>query len=349
MTATATATATAWPRRARGAALLAGLGILAAAPAAGARSPNAYTRVDLVSDQPGHARITDPNLVNAWGLAAGPSTPIWVADNGTDVATLYSGGVAGNAPKIMPLVVKIPGGAPTGQVFNGSSAFGGARFILSSEAGRITAWTEGTSATTEVTRRGAIYKGLAIAGRRLYATDFHNGRVDVFGSDFSRVRHPGFRDRKIPRHYAPFGIQRIGNRILVSYAKQDAKREDDVGGAGRGFVDVYSRRGHLVRRLIKRGRLDSPWGLVRAPRSFGAFGGSLLVGNFGDGAINAYSLKTGAFRGRLRSPAGHPITIPGLWGLQFGNSAFGGKRGLVFSAGPADEEHGLLGVISASG
>jgi uncharacterized protein (TIGR03118 family) len=343
------ASATTRPRRAGGAALLVGLGILAAAPAAGARAPNAYTRVDLVSDQPGHARITDPNLVNAWGLAAGPSTPIWVADNGTDVATLYSGGLGGSAPKIMPLVVKIPGGAPTGQVFNGSSAFGGAHFIFSSEAGRITAWSNGTSARTEVTRKGAIYKGLAIAGHRLYATDFHHGRVDVFGSDFGRIEHPGFRDRRLPPHYAPFGIQRIGHRIVVSYAKQDADREDDVGGAGQGFVDVYSRRGHLIRRLVKRGRLDSPWGLVRAPRSFGAFGGSLLVGNFGDGAINAYNPRTGAFRGRLRSSAGHPITIPGLWGLQFGNGAFGGRRGLVFSAGPADEQHGLLGVITASG
>jgi uncharacterized protein (TIGR03118 family) len=336
------------PRRARGAALLIGLGILAAAPAAGARPPNAYHRVDLVSDQPGHARITDPNLVNPWGLAAGPSTPIWVADNGTDVATLYTGGVGAGAPKIAPLVVKIPGGAPTGQVFNGSSAFGGAPFIFSSEAGRITSWSAGTSASIEATGKGAVYKGLAIAGHRLYATDFHNGRVDVFDSDFNRIRHPGFRDRRLPPRYAPFGIQRIGNRIVVSYAKQDADREDDVGGRGHGFVDVYSRRGHLVRRLIKRGRLDSPWGLVRAPRTFGAFGGDLLVGNFGNGAIHAYDAKTGAFRGRLRSGPGKPITIPGLWGLQFGTSEFGGEHGLVFSAGPDDEQHGLLGVITAA-
>jgi uncharacterized protein (TIGR03118 family) len=334
-------------RRSCGAALVVGLGILGVASAAAARAPNAYTRVNLVSDQPGHAQVTDPNLVNAWGLAAGPSTPLWVADNGKDVATVYAGAVAGSAPMIAPLVVTIPGGKPTGQVFNASTAFGGARFIFSSEAGRITAWSSGASAQTKAKIRGAIYKGLAIAGRRLYATDFHHGRVDVFDSNFNRVAHPGFRDRQIPAGYAPFGIQKLGTRIYVTYAKQDADREDDASGPGRGFVDVYSQSGHLRRRLVKRGKLNSPWGLVVAPRGFGAFSRNLLVGNFGDGAINAYS-RTGAFRGRLRASSGRPIAIPGLWGLQFGNGTFGDRHALVFSAGPAEESHGLLGVITAS-
>jgi uncharacterized protein (TIGR03118 family) len=323
-----------------------GLGVLGAAPTAPARAANAYTRVNLVSDQPGHARITDPNLVNAWGLAAGPATPLWVSDAETNVASVYSGAVGGSAPMIVPLVVKVPGGKPTGQVFNGSSAFDGAHFIFSSEAGRITAWTSGMSAQTKKTTRGAIYKGLAIAGHRLYATDFHGGRVDVFDGNFNRVAHPGFRDRRIPDGYAPFGIQALGGRIYVTYAKQDADAEDDVGGRGRGFVDVYSPNGQLRRRLVKRGRLNSPWGLARAPSNFGAFSGDLLVGNFGDGAINAYSRRTGAFRGRLRAPSGRPIAISGLWGLRFGNGVFGDRNALVFSAGPADETHGLLGVIT---
>jgi uncharacterized protein (TIGR03118 family) len=333
-------------RRACGAALVVGLGVLGAAQAAEARAANAYTRTNLVSDQPGHARITDPNLVNAWGLAAGPSTPVWVADNGTDVASVYSGAVGGSPPMTVPLVVKIPGGAPTGQVFNGSSAFGGARFIFSSEAGRITAWKSGTSAQTRATVRGAVYKGLAIAGHRLYATDFHGGRVDVFNGSFKRVAHPGFRDRRIPSGYAPFGIQALGGRIYVTYAKQDADREDDVAGAGRGFVDVYSPGGRLRRRLIKRGRLNAPWGLAVAPAKFGAFSRRLLVGNFGDGAINAYDRRTGAFLGRLRTASGRPIAVSGLWGLEFGNGMFGDRNALVFSAGPSDERHGLLGVIT---
>lgn len=332
-------------RRACGAALLAGLGAVAAAPAVSAPSATGYKQVNLVSDQPGHAQLTDPKLVNAWGLAAGP-TPLWVADNGTDVATVYSGGVDGSKPVKVPLTVSIPGGAPTGQVFNGSKAFGGARFIFSSEAGQITAWYQGTEAQTKVTRRTAIYKGLAIAGKRLYATDFHNGRVDVFDDGFAAVKHPGFADRKIPAGYAPFGIQAIGKRIFVTYAKQDGDREDDVAGKGHGFVDAYNRKGQLLRRLIKHGKLDSPWGVVLAPSHFGRLSHALLIGNFGDGTINAYSRK-GAPRGRVRNAKGKPIVIPGLWGLQFGNGTFGAKDALVFSAGPADEKHGLLGEITA--
>jgi uncharacterized protein (TIGR03118 family) len=151
-----------------------------------------------------------------------------------------------------------------GQVGNGSSkAFHGDRFIFSSEAGMITGWSSGSAATTEATTPGAIYKGLAIAGHRLYATDFHNGKVDAFDSGFHPVKHPGFRDRRLPRGYAPFGIQRLGRRIYVTYAKQDADREDDVAGAGNGFVDVYTTGGKLVDRLIRRGALNSPWGLVQ--------------------------------------------------------------------------------------
>jgi uncharacterized protein (TIGR03118 family) len=333
-------------RRARRAALVAGAGLLAAAPAAAAKG-NSYHRTDLISDQPGQALLTDPDLVNAWGLAAG-DTPLWVADNGTDKATLYSNGGGTGMPAKLPLVVDVSGGAPTGQVFNATGGFGGATFLFSSETGKITAWSmsSGTTADVVAQRRRAVYKGLAITRSRLYATDFRHGRVDVWNSGFHRVSHPGFRDRRIPRSYAPFGIKAIGPRIYVSYAKQDAEGEDDVAGRGHGFVDAFSRSGHLRKRLVRHGKLDSPWGLVRAPAGFGSFSGDLLVGNFGDGLINAYS-RRGKFRGTLRSPAHRRIRIQGLWDLRFGNGTFfGGRHDLVFSAGPGGEQHGLVGTIS---
>jgi uncharacterized protein (TIGR03118 family) len=244
-------------------------------------------------------------------------------------------------------VVKIPGGFPTGQVFNGSSAFGGALFILSSESGRITAWRSGPTASTKFKRKGAVYKGLAISGHRLYAADFAHRRVEVLDGAFHRVKHPGFVDTKLPRSYAPFGIQAIGSSIYVSYAKRATSGPDDVPGKGHGFVDVFSTKGKLRHRLIKHGRLNSPWGMVAAPKRFGAFGGALLVGNFGDGAINAYRRSNGKFLGRLRERPGHALTIDGLWGLRFGNGTFAAKNALVFSAGPGGESHGLLGTITA--
>lgn len=329
-------------RRARRAALVAGAGLLVAAPAAAAKG---YHRTDLISDQPGQALLTDPDLVNAWGLAAGPMTPLWVADNGTDKATLYNNGGGTGMPTKLGLVVDVSGGAPTGQVVNGTSDFGGALFIFSSETGKITAWSSGTTADVVAKRRRAVYKGLAIAGHRLYATDFRHGRVDVWDGDFHRVKHPGFRDRRIPHGYAPFGIKAIGARIYVSYAKQDADGEDDVPGRGHGFVDAFSKSGHLRKRLVRHGKLDSPWGLVKAPSGFGRVSGDLLVGNFGDGLTNAYS-RRGKFRGTLRSPTHRKIRIPGLWDLWFGNGTFGGPTDLVFSAGPGGEQHGLVGTIS---
>jgi uncharacterized protein (TIGR03118 family) len=203
-----------------------------------------------------------------------------------------------------------------------------------------------------VTTPNAIYKGLAIAstskGTRLYAADFHGAKIDVFDQGFARVDLPGaFTDRALPAGYAPFNVQQLGGRLFVTYAKQDAKAEDDVAGAGFGFVDVFDPNGHLLKRLVSQGRLNAPWGLVLAPRGFGGFGGDLLVGNFGDGAINAYDPHTGAFRGQPRNEDGNPIRIDGLWALRFGNGTFGTPGGLLFSAGIADEAHGLLGEIVA--
>jgi uncharacterized protein (TIGR03118 family) len=335
---------------------------------------NNFTVTNLVSDQAGHALTTDPNLVNAWGLAASPSSPWWVADNGTDLSTLYDGD--GN---IVQLVVGVKG-APTGTVFNGGTGFvvhhkgnaGPSVFLFATESGTILGWNPNVPPPPPSTKafvvanrsgEGAIYKGLAIAstndGDFLYATDFHNARVDMFDSSFHLVTPPdGFKDPDIPHHYAPFGIQNIGGVLFVTYAKQDADGEDDVPGKGHGFIDMYDTSGALMGRVASRGALDSPWGLTLAPDSFGRFGGDLLVGNFGNGRINVYAPHQLGARpqdesfdhvGMLKSN-GNTIGIDGLWALQFGNGGGAGSTDtLFFTAGPGGEAHGLFGKIEAAG
>jgi uncharacterized protein (TIGR03118 family) len=326
-----------------------------------------YTQRNLVSDVPGAAELLDPSLVNAWGLSFGPTTPAWVADNGTDVSTLYSGAVGSSPVTKVPLTVGIPGGAPTGTVFNGSNGFvvhsgmssGPARFLFSSEAGTITGWNPAvpppasSTAQTAVTVPGAIYKGLAIAdtagGPQIYATDFHHGEVHVWDANFAPVRRPGaFRDRAIPHGYAPFGIQAVDGHIVVTYAQQDAAAEDDVAGPGKGFVDVYDSAGVLLRRFARRGPLNAPWGVALAPQGFGRASGALLIGNFGDGRINAYNPVSGRFLGALRGSDRRPIAIDGLWALEFGNGVIGTPQTLLFTAGPDDEAHGLFGSLTAA-
>jgi uncharacterized protein (TIGR03118 family) len=321
---------------------------------------NSFTVHNLVSDGGVPADRVDPNLVNGWGITRGPTTPWWVADNGTDNSTLYRGDGT-----IVPLVVSVPGG-PTGAVFNGTTSFvlrgiGPARFIFATEAGTIRGWNPSVAATEAViaanrANEGAIYKGLAIAstpdGDRLYAADFHNGRVDVFNGSFHVIFRPGaFKDPNLPAGFAPFGIQNIGGLIYVSYAKQDEARMDEVAGPGLGFVDVYDTRGTFLRRAITGGALNAPWGMALAPAGFGEFGGDLLVGNFGDGRIDAYRVTAqGAYQlhAVLRNTSGEPIVIDGLWGIGFGNdSAAGPATSLFFAAGPDDEAHGLFGVIQS--
>ncbi len=338
--------------------------LLSLAPVAAAQSHTAYHQTNLVSDVPGLAALTDPNLVNSWGLAAGPTTPLWSNDNGTDVATVYSGGVNGSAPAIVPLVVRIPGGAGTGVVFNDQSAFtvsaGGvtapARFIFVTEAGTLSGWAPNVplngEAQLKATVPGAVYKGLATLtnnqGSFLYAANFSAGRIDVFDSNWSNVQLSGdFSDSQIPSGFAPFNVQALGGKLYVAYAKQDPERTDEVAGPGLGFVDVFDSTGHLLRRLIRRGHLNAPWGLVIAPAGFGQFSGDLVVGNFGDGHIHAYDPASGAFRGDLQDESGKPIVIDGLWALRAGNGVFGNPTGLAFSAGPDDEAHGLLGTLDA--
>jgi uncharacterized protein (TIGR03118 family) len=351
-------------------------GALGAAPAGASAHSSGYRQINLVSDQAGKAQLTDPDLVNAWGLAASPGTnaspgsPLWVADNGTDKATLYQGAGATSVSKV-PLVVHVTGAAPTGQVFNSDpNAFivhdkhgnsGPALFIFDTENGTIDGWAPNVnpsggnpSTRTEVARNNganAVYKGLAIATVKgksfLYATNFRSGRVEVYDSTFTPVEMPGglFVDPGLPAGYGPFGIAEINGMLYVSFAKQDATLHDDVAGPGHGFVDVFTNTGAFVRRLVTRGALNSPWGLALAPAGFGRFGGDLLVGNFGNGLINVYNPANGARLGRLRQPNGLPIDIDGLWGLRFGNGNAAKTGELLFSAGPDGESHGLLGKI----
>jgi uncharacterized protein (TIGR03118 family) len=349
---------------------VAALGVLAVALVPGGAAAgedhgrNVYDQANLVSDISGVARITDPNLVNPWGMAASPTSPLWIADNNANVSTLYTGGVHGSIPVINPLVVSIPGGTPTGIVFNPTNGFvvhngtasAPARFIFDSEAGQITAWSPMVPPTDQAqskfTSPTGVYKGLAIAsnqhGTFIYAANFHDGRIDVFDSGFAPATHSGsFADSQIPSGFAPFNIQEIGGRLYVTYAKQDADKHDDASGPGNGFVDVYDTNGHLVRRLIAHGALNSPWGLTEAPDHFGAFSGDLLVGNFGDGSIHAYNPRTGALLGQLKNSDGNPIAIDDLWGLRFGNGVTGTRHSLLFTAGIGDEQHGLFGEITA--
>jgi uncharacterized protein (TIGR03118 family) len=348
------------------------LGLVAALTAAAGPGPpgGAYEVTPLVSDIPGVAPLTDPELVNAWGLTRSPTSPWWVADNGPDPGTSKSTLYTGGGAKVLSVNVL---GGPTGDVFAGvpgnfqigtdtdPTALAPAKFIFATENGDLRAWQAGSTALVAPATgidAGAKFKGLAIAQPTpgtplLYAADFHNAEVDVFNGSWQNVRpHGAFVDRRLPRGYAPFGIQTIGTDIFVTYGKQDAEAGDEVDGQGLGFVDEYDLSGKLVARVAQRGRLDAPWGLAMAPASFGRFKGDLLVGNFGDGQINAYAGGHGHGHGpwhhvgTLRSSGGGKLVIDRLWALEFGNAGSNGDPDtLFFTAGPNDESDGLFGTI----
>ena len=361
--------------------LAAAAGLVAAAEPsmAGTAAPNSFKQTNLIANNASFgARLVDPNLTNAWGLAAGAGSPLWVSDNNSGKASVYSGGINGGAVTLQ-LTVPVPGGNPTGQVFNtasgafpvGGASGGSAIFIVDSDSigstqspGEIAAWNGGASFTVEdsptggpggKTPAGAVFKGLAIAkttkaGPELFAADVANATVDVFGQTFAPVATPGeFKDPAIPAGYAPFGIQNLGGKIYVTYGKQNATKTDVVPGAGLGYVDVYSVNGKLLHHLVAGGSgspLNEPWGLDIAPAGFGPFGGDLLVGNLGNGWINAFNPVTGAFLGALDGTNGYPVAIKGLWGLRTGSAAFGGASSVVFSAGPAAYKNGLVGTLN---
>ena len=333
-----------------------------AATAAGLSRSGSYTVHNLVSDQAGPAEIQDGRLLNAFGLSSSDTSSIWVSDNHTGLATTYSGAIDGSPVTQDKTTVEIPDGSPTGQVFNTTKDFGlspdhsnAAIFLFATEGGHISGWNphvDPTHAINKVSASDAIYKGLTLAstpsGSRLYATNFSEARIDVFDGMFMPV-HLGshaFSDPFIPRGFAPFNVQAIGDRIFVSFAEQNAEKEDEIDGQGLGFVDAFTTDGALVYRVFPHEVLNAPWGMVMAPQNFGRFGGALLVGNFGNGLIHAFDPRTGVLLGSLHDSSGGHVQIGRLWALRVGNNNFGGTDAVVFSAGPGDEEHGLIGTLT---
>ena len=326
----------------------------------------AYVRHNLVSDLPGLADHTDANLLNPWGIAFSATGPFWLTDNHTGLSTVYdtTGGVQTLVVSVPPPAQGNPPAAPTGIVFNGGTNFlvgpnQPARFLFATEDGTISGWNNGSSAVLKVdhSAAAAIYKGLALgtyAGATyLYASDFHNGKVDVLDGNFQRAALAGtFTDPSLPSGYAPFGIQNLGGLLYVTYALQDNDQHDDVGGAGHGFVNVFDTGGNLLKRFASAGPLNSPWAVALAPTGFGPLSGALLIGNFADGLINAFDANSGAFLGSLTDGLNQPIATPGLWGLAFGNGGRGGDAARLYFAagipgGGSLEDHGLFGSISA--
>jgi uncharacterized protein (TIGR03118 family) len=305
--------------------------------------------------------MTDRRLVNPWGLAASPTSPLWVSNNGTSTSTLYQGTAPRTVAKV-PLNVQIPGGGdPTGVVFNPTRTFrlstggktGPALFVFAGENGDLSAWNKSgdpTKAVLVAHARNAVYKGLTrvtTQGRQLLlAANFHRNRIDVFNARFARVHAPrAFSSMGVPRGYAPFDVAALGGRVYVTYAQKDPTGHDDVAGRGHGFIKVFDRRGRSLGSLVRRGVLNSPWGLAIAPRGFGPFAGKLLVGNFGDGRIHVVDQRHRRVVATLRNGAHKPIVIDGLWGLLPGNRTAGRRSDVWFSAGPGAESHGLLGIL----
>jgi uncharacterized protein (TIGR03118 family) len=325
-----------------------------------------FIQVNLASDVPGLARVTDPNLVNPWGVAFSPTGPFWFANNGSGSSDLLDGS-GQPVPLVNGVTSASAGGSPTGTVFNGGDGFAiwqnglaaPSRFLFASEDGTISGWSEVVDPNQAVqvvdnSSLGAVYTGLALgtdaAGHAfLYAADFGRGTIDVFDQQFQPVLRPGsFQDATLPAGYVPYNIQSIGGLLYVTYAQQSNNRRDDVPGAGHGFIDVYRTDGSLASRFASGGALNSPWGVALAPADYGAFGGDLLVGNEGDGHISAYDPRSGAFLGQLTDDAGKAIAIPNLWSLTFGNGHEGGDAStLFFAAGVNYDEHGLFGALQA--
>lgn len=340
-----------------------------------AAAANAYHQTNLVSDLPGMALIQDPDLVNPWGISMSGGSPFWVANNVSGVSTLYAGDHV-NPPVPLTknaLVVTIPGGSPTGTVFNtgastdfivkSGAASGRAAFLFASQVGIVSGWNPNVPAAgskeAQVGGTGdAVYTGLAIGQvsngqggttTYLYAADFEHGKIDVYDGAFKPATLDGsFSDPNIPASYSIFNIQNLGGKLYVTYAQQSHKEPDEETDRGSGFVDVFDTSGHLLQRLIEGNHLRAPWGMAIAPADFGVFSNALIVGNFGDGQLHAFDPDSGKYLGEMQDEGGKPIVIDGLWGITFGNGGNGGdKNALYFAAGIQDETHGLFGSLRA--
>jgi len=328
-----------------------------------------YKVTGLVADQSGAATNTDMNLVNPWGMSRSSTSPWWVSDNGTGLATLYDGTGAAKT-----LVVTVPTGdpnvsstgTPTGTVYNGGTGFvlangKPAAFMFVTEDGTVSAWNSGAAATIKVnTKSASVFKGAALAtlpipygssSTFLYVADFRKGRIQVFDSSFNEapIIERFFRDERLPRGYAPFNVQNIGGELYVTFAKQDDQKHDEVDGPGKGYVDVFSPWGFLLRRLEHGSWLSGPWGVAMAPGDFGIYSHDLLVGQFGSGNIAVYDPVTGRFIDLLRDASNNAISIDGLWDISFASGSTTGSGAattLYFAAGSDGEQHGLFGTIT---
>jgi uncharacterized protein (TIGR03118 family) len=316
-----------------------------------------YQQVNLVADTAsfGAARI-DATLLNAWGIAIRPTGAFLISTNHSGAAVIYdNNGAQLAAPLNIPLGANPNGASPTGVIYNSTSDFvipgkGTSMFIFSTEDGILSAWNESTGASTitvaDRSSANAVYKGLTMANdggaNFIYATDFHNAKVDVFDMNFTLVTSKPFIDPGIPAGFAPFNILNIGGQLFVTYAKQLAPDyKDDEAGPGNGYVDIYTPAGTFVKRFATQGTLNSPWGIVQAPAAFGQVANAILIGNFGDGNINVFD-PNGVYQGKLMKN-GTEISILGLWAIIFDNVSANNQ--LYFTAGPNKEAHGLFGYL----
>ena len=320
-----------------------------------------FIQVNLVGDNDEYdpARI-DPNMVNGWGISFPTSGPAWVSAEGTGKSLVLNGD--GSAVAISPVTIPPAGSAPTshptGQVFNPTSDFklpngNAARFIFATAEGGISGWNGGSTAVRMINDPGDAYLGIALAAdggnNFLYVANFSEGEIEVFDKNWAEVAGKEFVDPNLPAGYSPFNIQAIDGKLYVMYAKVDPEEGEEETGDGLGYVDIFNPNGSLVKRFISRGQLNAPWGIAKAPPGFWGEGSSTsdvyLVGNFGDGHINAYA-DNGNFLGQLRQHV-QPIEIEGLWGIAFAPSTSTAinRNWLYFAAGPDDEEHGLFGYI----
>ena len=346
------------------------VGLLLISAALTAQQAQHYTQTNLVSDTPGMAAVTDPNLVNPWGMSRSSGSPWWVSDNGPGLTTLY--GATGTPAS---LVVTIPPadssggqtGTPTGQIYNGTTGFTlaagfPAKFIFVTEDGTVSGWNPGVNPGSAVikvnTKSASVFKGVAVATVNdpvmgaldfLYVADFRKGRVNVYDSNFHRIPlgEDAFQDERIPRGFAPFNVQNIGGNLYVAYAEPDSAKHDEVDGAGLGYVAVFSPTGRLLLSLQWGKWFNAPWGMAQAPADFGAYSHDILVGQFGSGQILVFDPVTGQYKGKLLNATNAPIAIDGLWGIAFGSGTGSGPaNSLYFTAGPDGEQHGLFGTIT---
>jgi uncharacterized protein (TIGR03118 family) len=323
---------------------------------------NSYQQTNLVSDMAGAASHTDPKLLNPWGISFFPGQAFWISDNNSGYSTVYD---ANGATELAPVPIPAPPGdtspsTPTGTIINTTNGFvvGGtpSLFLFVTEDGTISGWNGSGSAILAVdhSTSGAVYKGMAMLSPACCATflavaNFNSGLIEAFTQAFAPLNPPGnFTDPNLPAEYAPFNIQQIGNQVFVTYAVQDSAKHDPINAAGNGIVDIFDLEGNFVQRFASNGHLNSPWGVVQASASFGAFSNDILIGNFGDGTINAFDPTTGSFIDQLKDQTGAVISNGSLWALVFGAGGTGDPNTLYFTAGLANEGHGLFGAIAAS-